>query len=176
MNYTGQQREAIIHRGARICVDAGAGSGKTRVLIDRIVPLLETEAAQLDEIVAITFTEKAAAEMRERLRAAFRAKVPRDDPDTAAKWRELERRTDHARLGTIHAFCAGVLRENALWLGLDPDVAILTEEETVLLRRDCARRTLQRLFEADDDDQCEISYADKGGKYQAQRGVTLPKP
>ena len=176
MNYTGQQQEAIIHRGARICVDAGAGSGKTRVLIDRIVHLLETEAAQLDEIVAITFTEKAAAEMRERLRAAFRAKVPRDDPDTAAKWRELERRADHARLGTIHAFCAGVLRENALWLGLDPDVAILTEEETVLLRRDCARRTLQRLFEADDDAALRLAAEYSASQLEQNLSSLLAKP
>ena len=92
MNYTPQQQQAIESRARYICVDAGAGSGKTRVLVDRIVHLIATEQAKLEEIVAITFTEKAALEMKERLRKAFRRNAPKDDPVAFSQWRDLERR------------------------------------------------------------------------------------
>ena len=75
MTRTEQQLDAIRTRARAVCVDAGAGSGKTSVLVERIVSLLEERRAGLDEIVAITFTENAAAEMKSRLRAAFRADV-----------------------------------------------------------------------------------------------------
>ena len=80
MTWTKEQAEAITAREPHICVDAGAGSGKTRVLIERIVDVLARGEAELDHIVAITFTDAAAAEMKDRLRKAFREKAPVDNP------------------------------------------------------------------------------------------------
>ena len=150
MSWTEQQHEAIAALAPRICVDAGAGSGKTRVLVDRIVHLLDTRLADLDEIVAITFTDKAAAEMKARLRKAFRAKAPADDPEAMNRWRDLERRTETARVCTIHAFCTALLKENAFRLGLDPDFAVLPEAETALLLDEVVTETLHDLFEGND--------------------------
>jgi ATP-dependent helicase/nuclease subunit A len=150
MNYTPQQRQAIESTASYICVDAGAGSGKTRVLVDRIVHLLKTGQAKLEEIVAITFTEKAALEMKERLRRAFRECAPKDDPDLFSFWRDLERRVDTAHITTIHSFCARLLREHALFLKLDPDFGLLSDGDNVVLVHDAIDRTMHQLLEKGD--------------------------
>ena len=146
MQRTEQQTEAIEDLAPRLCVDAGAGSGKTRVLVERMVHLLDQRSTGLDEIVAITFTEKAAAEMKERLRKAFRARAPQEDAVEMSRWRDLERRVDSARISTIHSFCAGLLRENALRLGLDPDFAVLADADAVLMTHEVAIGALHQLL------------------------------
>lgn len=153
MERTQQQSDAIELRADRICVDAGAGSGKTRILVERVAAILENKEAKLEEIAAITFTEKAAAEMKERLRRAFREKAsaPRITPDEMSRWRNLERSVEMARISTIHSFCASLLRENALLLGLDPDFAVLAEAETALLMEETITETLHVLFEQRDE-------------------------
>lgn len=145
------QRRAIetTGRGA-VCVTAAAGSGKTSVLIERIARLVETRKAELDEIVAITFTEAAAGEMRERLRALCRERSRNADRDTLSFWRGIQRNLDTARISTIHAFCAGILRSHAIALGRDPDFALLTEAESQLLREETARRTVLDLIARQD--------------------------
>lgn len=148
MEATSEQHEAITTLAKRLCVDAGAGSGKTRVLVERIVHLVENSPVPLEEIVAITFTEKAAAEMKERLRRVFREKAPAGDPKQMSKWRDLERRVETARISTIHAFCGALLRENAVWLGIDPDFAMLDEADSGTLVRDTIRTTFLELLES----------------------------
>ncbi len=153
MDWTPQQEQAITARAPRICVDAGAGSGKTRILVERIAGILRNHEATLNEIVAITFMEKAAAEMKDRLRLTFRAHAARPGihRDEMTYWRDLERRVEMARLCTIHSFCTTLLRENALRLGLDPDFAVLAEAETALLLEEVVTGALHRLF-ADEDE------------------------
>ncbi len=147
MNKTPEQIAAIETQSKYLCVDAGAGSGKTLALVDRVVHLLENRLAKLDEIVAITFTEKAAAEMKARLRDAFHKKAPPDDPEAMSFWRDLERRAETARISTIHSFCAVLLRENALHIGLDPDFTVLADAEATLLRMEVVADTLHHLLE-----------------------------
>ena len=91
MNLTPAQERAATTTARRVCVRAGAGSGKTGVLISRIMHLIESGSAPLDRIVAITFTEKAASEMKVRLRAACRDRAPKDDPEKLTFWRNVER-------------------------------------------------------------------------------------
>lgn len=105
-------------------VEAGAGTGKTRALVDRYVALVMS-GRRVDELVAITFTEKAAAELRDRIRAELErrsAGAPDDDRSRTAL-RELDR----AQIGTIHAFCAAVLRSFAAEHGIDPTFGIHDE-------------------------------------------------
>jgi ATP-dependent helicase/nuclease subunit A len=159
MQFTREQQRAIETMAHVICIDAGAGSGKTRVLIERIVHLLETPGAwqdgrpDLDGIAAITFTEKAAGEMRTRLRQACRRRAaqPGIDPGTQSRWREFERRAETARISTIHAFCSLLLRENALRLGLDPDFAVLADAEAALLMDETVREAFQQLLSRGED-------------------------
>ena len=131
---TADQLRAITAVGQHICVDAGAGSGKTRVLVDRMIHLVERKRATLSEIAAITFTDKAAAEMKDRFRKVCRERADTTDAQTMTRWRNVEKEILSARIGTIHSFCGGILRENALALGLDPEFKVLDEAEASLLR------------------------------------------
>lgn len=163
MELTDGQRQAIHLDARRICVDAGAGSGKTFVLVERIVRLLE-QGVSMEAIVAITFTEKAAAEMKARLRAACRKRALGGDAQVLSRWRDQERAVENARITTIHAFCAGILREHALTLGLDPDFAPLAEGEMRLLVAETARAALHDLLEAGDADALHLCSAFRAGE------------
>ncbi len=129
---TEEQKKAIYSDALRIGVDASAGSGKTRVLIARILRLLEEKKTDLSEIVAITFTEKASAEMRQRLRDAFHEYARKATPEELNQWRWREQQLESARICTIHAFCSGILRQYALKLGFDPKYRILDELQSPL--------------------------------------------
>lgn len=151
MNRTESQRRAIETTGLNLCVDAGAGSGKTSVLVERIVHLIERERVPLDAIVAITFTDKAAAEMKDRLRRECHRRAPADDPAKMTFWRAIERRADSARISTIHAFCMALLKENALSLGMDPDFAMLSEADSHLIRTDTIDEVVRGLLHEEDE-------------------------
>lgn len=147
MKRTPEQLEAITTVGASLCVDAAAGSGKTSVLVERILHIIDQRLADLDQIVAITFTDNAASEMKDRLRRECRRRAPQDDPQAMSFWRDIERRVETARISTIHGFCARLLRENALALGLDPDFTVLSEPESLLLRNQAITDGLNELLD-----------------------------
>jgi len=135
---------------ATLFVEAAAGTGKTTCLVGRIVSLLRAGRGQLERIAAVTFTEKAAGEMKLRLRAEIER--ARSDPSAGAEGR---RRLDAAleglegaRIGTIHAFCGDLLRERPVEAGVDPLFEVAPEDE--------AARLLDRAF----DDWFERSLAD----------------
>lgn len=134
MTLTPAQRRAVERTGQDVCVIAGPGSGKTRVLVERFRWLVEAQGVRPAQILTITFTEKAAYEIRRRLAAAFAG--------DASLRRELER----APVGTIHAFCTRFLKENAVAAGLDPDFAILDERDAALLLSDAAHQALNTLL------------------------------
>ena len=120
-------------------VEAGAGSGKTTLLVDRMVALIESGEAEVARIAAVTFTRKAAAELRERFQVALerRYREARPDPaqgERAARIRDAIDGIDRAFLGTIHAFCARLLRERPIEAGLDPEFQEAQEAETQLLQ------------------------------------------
>lgn len=150
MKYTGPQSEAITAGDVDVCVAAGAGSGKTMVLVGRILHLIEEGRTDLSGVVAITFTDKAAAEMKARLRRKCRRKSENGDRETMNRWRSIERQVDGARISTIHSFCMGILKENALALGWDPDFRVLTDAEKDLLYSETVECTVHRLLEDED--------------------------
>ena len=117
--FTEEQLFAIERREGDLLLDAGAGSGKTSVLVERFVRSVLEDELDVRAILTITFTEKAAAEMRERIRARLREL----DADEAA------RATEGAFISTIHGFCARVLRAHALAAGLDPAFVVLDAPE-----------------------------------------------
>lgn len=145
------QRRAIETIDADICVDAAAGSGKTTVLTERILRLLERGIADLDEIVAVTFTDAAAGEMRERLRQKALAAGKRGEDKAQGFWREIAERIVTARIGTFHSFCAALLRTHAVYAGLDPEFQLLTDPESLLLREEIAQQTVDELLRQGDD-------------------------
>src|ERR1700729_1322407 len=117
--WTAEQWRAIERRQGNLLLDAGAGSGKTAVLGGRFVRGVLVDGVDVSAILTITFTEKAAAELRDRIRLRLREL----DADEAA------RQTEGAFISTIHGFCARVLRAHALAAGLDPAFAVLDAQD-----------------------------------------------
>jgi ATP-dependent helicase/nuclease subunit A len=118
--WTAEQSAAIERRHGEVLLDAGAGSGKTSVLVERFVAHVLADGVAVGQILAITFTEKAAAELRERIRTRLR--------ELGAA--EEARATEGAYISTIHGFCARLLRAGALAAGLDPGFVVLDRDQS----------------------------------------------
>ena len=125
-------------------VEASAGTGKTRALVDRVVALI-ADGVPITEIVAITFTEKAAAELKERIRSELEGLHAHAGPDSRTG-KALEA-LDTAAISTIHAFAAGVVRASAAEAGVDPDFTVMDEVETERHFSERWLRSLERLGE-----------------------------
>ncbi len=125
-----------------LVIEAAAGTGKTTALVSRIVSVIASGRASLDQIVAVTFTEKAAGELKLRLREEIERK--RTDPQQAQERRtRLEsslRQLEQARIGTIHSFCADLLSERPVEAGIDPRFTVAP--------RDAAEALLRRAFDS----------------------------
>jgi DNA helicase-2/ATP-dependent DNA helicase PcrA len=115
---TKAQSEAVTHEGGPLLIIAGAGTGKTTVITHRIAHLIATRKARPSEILALTFTDKATAEMEERV-------------DTLVPYGYAD-----VQISTFHAFGDRLIKENALELGLTPDFRVLTRAEQVIFLRD----------------------------------------
>lgn len=129
-----EQLAAITAGGGDVIVTAGAGTGKTRTLVVRYLRLLE-EGASPRRVVAITYTRKAAREMRNRVREAIRDHLRAGDldRDERLRWRELYTELDAARIGTIHSLCTEILRAHPVEAGLDPGFEVMDEVESALV-------------------------------------------
>ncbi len=135
MDLSAEQRAAVERSGQDACVVAGPGSGKTRVLVERFAWLVEHQGVGPARILAITFTEKAARMMKRRLVERF------------AHRPELREAMEKAWVMTIDAFCARLLRENAVEAGLAPDFSVLDEAAANRMRREAAETSLDKLFQ-----------------------------
>src|SRR5438270_3358517 len=134
--FTRAQQEAIdiTRRHEDSCIVAGPGSGKTTVLVEYFRRLVKEAKVDPLRILAITFTEKAAGHMRKKLAQAFQ-----DQPETRAR---LER----AWVSTVHGFCARLLRENAVFAGIDPEFRVLDATEAWRMQQDAMRAAIDALF------------------------------
>ena len=113
--------------GSTLFVGAGAGSGKTTELVNRVVALVTTGAAPLESIAAITFTEKAGAELRDRIRRRLEEEAVAPDRAVAMRCREALEQLDGAAIGTLHAFAHRLLAEHPVEAGIPPRVEVLDE-------------------------------------------------
>ncbi len=139
MELSAEQQAAVERSGQDVCVVAGPGSGKTRVLVERFAWLVERQSAghigvDPARILAITFTEKAATMMKRKLVERF------------AHRQDVRERVERAWVATIDAFCARLLRENAIEAGLAPDFSVLDEGSAKRMRREAAEHALDELF------------------------------
>src|SRR5262249_1134268 len=122
-----------------MCVVAGPGSGKTTVLVERFRRLVCDAGISPSRILAITFTEKAATNMKQKLAAAFRDRT--DDR------RQLER----AYVSTGHGFCMRLLRENSIFAGVDPEFRVLDERQADAMQAIAAQEALDLMFAENPD-------------------------
>ena len=134
MAWTPEQQAAIDSRGQTLLLSAAAGSGKTAVLVERIIRRLldKDNPVDITELLVVTFTKAAAAEMRERVGAAL-AQVLADTGDAAVE-RQLAL-LPSAHISTLHSFCQDVIRKYFYTIDIDPRVTIAGEEELRLLRK-----------------------------------------
>ena len=143
---TAAQKAAIEARGSAVLVSAGAGSGKTKVLTERLMGYLQDpeSPADLDSFLIITFTRAAAGELRGRIMEEL-AHALATDPDN----RRLRRQSAlcrRAQIGTIHSFCSAVLRENSHKAGLSPDFKIAAEDRTEPMKAAALERVLEQRY------------------------------
>ena len=144
---TSSQAAAIGCRGGAALVSAGAGSGKTKVLTERLMGYLRDEEhpVDLDRFLIITFTRAAAGELRGRITEELSAALALDPSN-----RRLRRQSAlvrRAQIGTIHGFCAALLRENAHLCSLSPDFKIADEDRAAVMKAAALERTLERCYE-----------------------------
>jgi ATP-dependent helicase/nuclease subunit A len=144
---TGPQEQATRERSRDVVVTAGAGSGKTRTLVARYVSLL-ADGMEPRRVVAVTFTEKAAREMRSRVRQAVAelAQESAAGPERT-RWEELGAGLDSARIGTIHSLCAEILRAHPAEAQIDPRFEVLDEGLAVAFKAQAVQDTLAALAE-----------------------------
>ena len=146
MDFTKEQALAISLRGEDIMVSAGAGAGKTRVLVSRIADLISDPAlsVDIDEILVMTFTKAAAAEMRERIGLEISRRI-QEDPDDR-NLRRQNRLLQKASISTVHSFCNSIIRSNYQALGLDPAYRLGEKGELELLQMEVIGEVLEESY------------------------------
>ena len=149
---TAEQQAAVENRGRSLLVSAAAGSGKTKVLVERLFSYVESGEANLDDFLIITYTRAAAAELRGKIAKVLGEKL-QENPLNAHLQRQLLR-VYRADIKTVDAFCTALLRENCHLLredarghALRPDFRVLDENEAQLLRERVLARTLDEFYE-----------------------------
>ena len=143
-----------------VLVMAGAGTGKTHTLVERCLDCLERDwdisdkSLKIEKLLIVTFTEAAAAEMRQRLRKGLEEKIAAH-PDNE-HWQQEMAGIDIAHIGTLHGFCFKLVRENFYELGLDPQPAVLDEGEARLLADETLDEGLQEQYEGRDESAASV--------------------
>jgi ATP-dependent exoDNAse (exonuclease V) beta subunit len=143
---TAEQSAAVERRGESLLVPANAGSGKTTVLVERFVRAVRDDGVPVDGILAITFTEKSAAELKVRIRRRF----------LELGEREHARNAERAWISTIHGFCSRILRRHALAAGIDPEYRILQEGEAVRIAAEAFDAALEEFLTGADRDRLDL--------------------
>ena len=144
---TVQQRDAVVSRNASLLISAGAGSGKTRVLTERLMSYLNDEAldCNITDFLIITFSRAAAVELRSRILSAISAELVKNP-----KNRRLRRQAalvHSAEIDTIHSFCGRIVRENAHKLNIPPDFRIAEENECDSVKHSVMSRLLDSRYD-----------------------------
>lgn len=144
-NLTEMQKAVVDDRGGTLLVSAAAGSGKTKVLIDRVLKRVCDEGCNVDDFLMITFTQAAASELRGKLMNALAERLA-EQPDDRRLQAQLSR-VYLAQISTVHAFCAAILREYAHKTALDADFRICDERLAQPLREKAMQKLLRELYE-----------------------------
>lgn len=164
--WTNEQLKVINTRNRNILVSAAAGSGKTAVLVERIIAMVtdKEKPIDVDKLLVVTFTNAAASEMRERLMKAL-SKALMQDRNNEHLQKQMTY-IQNAKITTIDAFCLGVLKDNFGEADIDPGFRIGNNDELELLKKDTVSEVINSYFEAGDEQFLEFmeDYVDKSGR------------
>lgn len=151
-SWTDKQRDAIDSRDGSVLVSAAAGSGKTAVLVERVIRRItdENKRCDADRLLIVTFTKAAANEMRERIALSLEEKV-RENPGNSY-FTQQQMLLPGAQICTIDSFCNFLVRENFHTLGISPEYRIADETERILMEQEAVDLTLEELYREGDSD------------------------
>ena len=149
---TEQQKLAVENRGGKLLVSAAAGSGKTKVLVDRLLLYLTESQGKIniDDFLIITYTKAAASELRAKIAAKLNERLA-ENPGNKHLQRQLQR-LYLTKISTVHAFCADILREHAYRLDIPGDFRVAEERECQLIQLQVIDKLLDRAFAEGDKD------------------------
>ncbi len=153
MEWTKEQKQAIEKKGSNILVAAAAGSGKTAVLVERIINKTINEKIDIDKLLVVTFTNAAAAEMRERILNAIYKKI--DELEDEAEKDNLQRQIillNKASICTIDSFCLDVIKNNFFEIDVSPNFRIGDTPEMELLKQEVLEELFEEKYEMQDSD------------------------
>lgn len=152
--YTDQQWQAIYDGGDNLLISASAGSGKTRVLVDRIIEKIK-QGASLDNLLVVTFTNAAAAEMKERIEDSLKKLVNHSRQDAGSQRRLVKEinKIPQADISTLHAFCLKVIRRFYYIIDLDPVFRLATDETEISLMKEEVWEELREAYYAKGDEE-----------------------
>lgn len=149
-NYTPDQRKAVIAEGRNVLVSASAGSGKTFVMIERVIRLIVEGKAEVGEILAVTYTTAAAEEMKQKLVKAIIAEI--NAGRDLARFRKALSEVPTASISTFHSFCANLIRTYFYALDVDPSVSVADENQAGELKNKALDSLFESLYETRDED------------------------
>ena len=160
---TPQQHQAVYDRGGNLLVSAAAGSGKTKVLVDRLLSYLTDpqKPANLDEFLMITYTKAAASELRGKIAAKLTERISQE-PENRHLQKQMQR-LYLTKISTVHGFCADILREYAYRLDLAADFRVADENETREIREVVLKDLLEHSYETMAQDSDFIAFMDTQG-------------
>ena len=164
VQWTTEQKKVIESRDCNILVSAAAGSGKTAVLVERIIQMVidDKHPVDIDRLLIVTFTKAAAAEMRERVEKALEKKLM-EQPDNLHLQKQMTL-IHSAQITTIHSFCKSVIQNYFSVINLDPGVRLADEVELMLLKADVVADLLEDKYAEEDEKFIHFIEAYSSGK------------
>ena len=145
MNWTREQQRAIDEREKNILVAAAAGSGKTAVLVERIKKLIIEDGVSIDRMLIVTFTNAAAAEMKEKIRVAINQEIDAD-PANSQNLRQQLNLLPRANISTFHAFALDVIRTFFFLTDIEPGFAICDDAQRTIIKEDSMDQLMEQCF------------------------------
>lgn len=169
-NLTPMQEKAIMHGKGNALVSASAGSGKTFVVIERIIRLIVEEGVKVDEILAVTFTKLAAQEMKDKLRSALTKKYLATKDERLKEELEL---VNGADISTIHSFCSKLIKKYFYHLGVDYSSRVVDENEKKRLEERAVNDLFESLYDSQNEDFLSLIPAFSSGRTDKDLKTTV---
>ncbi|MGI6421266.1 MAG: helicase-exonuclease AddAB subunit AddA [Syntrophomonadaceae bacterium] len=146
--WTPEQRQAIDSRGQNLLLSAAAGSGKTAVLVQRVIDLIIKDRIDIDRLLIVTFTQAAAAEMRERINKAIFEELQKAPVEIQKDLRRQLTLLSRASISTIHSFCREVLKKYFFLIDIDPNFRVGDESESAIIKMGVMEELIESEYES----------------------------
>lgn len=146
--WTQEQSQAIDSRGSNLLLSAAAGSGKTAVLVQRVIKLILKDRLDIDRLLIVTFTQAAAAEMRERINQAILNELQKASAEVQNHLRHQLNLLSQASISTIHSFCRELLKQHFFLIDIDPNFRVADDSESAIIKMDVMEELIESEYEA----------------------------